>query len=153
MIKKILVPLDGSKLAEQALPYATSLAEKYDAELILVQALPPQPIMPVGEFGVLPHDYGAIFAEEEKHAQKYLCGLRDDLREHSYPARCLVLKGKAVAEAIVEIAKKEGVDVIVKTTHGRSGLSRWMYGSVAHKVLEQAPCPIFLIRVREGDEE
>jgi nucleotide-binding universal stress UspA family protein len=148
MIHKILVPLDGSKLAEKALPYAQSLAEKYDAELILVQAIPPAIVMPIGEFGVLPHDLGPVRDQEAAQAAEYLKGLQERLRSQGLSCRSIVLKDMEVAEAIVDIAKEEAVSVIVKTTHGRSGLSRWVYGSVATKVLQQAPCPVFLIRVQ-----
>jgi nucleotide-binding universal stress UspA family protein len=148
MIRKILVPLDGSRLAEKALPYAQSLAEKYEAELILVQAIPPAIVMPIGEFGVLPHDLGPVRDAEAQTAAEYLEELEEKLRAEGLTCRSLVLKDLEVADAIVDIASEESVDVIVKTTHGRSGLSRWVYGSVATKVLQQAPCPVFLIRVR-----
>ena len=150
MFHKILVPLDGSKLAEKALPYAESLAEKYGSELIFVRALPPLPVLPVGEFGALPHDFGPVLAEEEKQANDYLVELQDRYDARKIPIRTAVLKGKYVADAIVDIASQEEVDIIVKTTHGRSGISRWVYGSVATKVLEQAPCPVLLVRIRNA---
>lgn len=148
MIHKILVPLDGSMLAEKALPYAQSLAEKYEAELILVQAIPPAIVMPIGEFGVLPHDLGPVRDQEAEQAAEYLDDIAIKITSQGLTCRSIVIKDMEVADAIVDIAKEESVDVIVKTTHGRSGLSRWVYGSVATKVLQQAPCPVFLIRIR-----
>jgi nucleotide-binding universal stress UspA family protein len=56
-----------------------------------------------------------------------------------------------VANAIIDLARERKMDVIVKTTHGRSGISRWIYGNVAAKVLERAPCPVFLVRVGRED--
>lgn len=151
-IRKILVPLDGSKLAEKALPYAEAFAKSFDAELILVWALQPQPIVAMSDYGAL--SYAPMIDQEQQERQeayKYLSTLRDRVRQTGILTRIAVIKGQSVADAIVDIAAQEKVDFIVKTTHGRSGLSRWLYGSVATKVLQQAPCPIFLVRVREGD--
>jgi nucleotide-binding universal stress UspA family protein len=151
MLKKILVPLDGSQLAEQALPYAKSLAQKYEAELILLMVIPPFSLP------VLADPYGGVLykypteAEINKHqeaAQTYLSDLQKSLRQQNIMTRIQVLEDASTAEGIVNVASREKVDVIVKTTHGRSGLSRWVYGSVATKVLQEAPCPIFLVRVK-----
>ena len=151
MLEKILVPLDGSELAEQALPYATELARKFASELVLLWVVQPPPVMPVAEFAVIPYQDEAFMARAEKQANAYLNARREDLRKEGIPTRVAVLTSFSVAEAIVDFAAQEGVNLIVKTTHGRSGLSRWVFGSVAAKVLEQAPCPVFLVRVREGD--
>lgn len=151
MFQRILVPLDGSRLAEQALPFAEGLVEKFGSELILVQAIPPPPVLAIGELGVLPHDFGPVLAEEERQASEYLLSVQKQLREKDIPSRIAVLKGRSVADAIVDAAQQEAADLIVKTTHGRSGFSRWVYGSVATKVLEQAPCPVLLIRIRIAD--
>jgi nucleotide-binding universal stress UspA family protein len=151
MLQKILVPLDGSQLAEQALPYAKSLAQKYDAELILLMVVQPLSLP------VLADPYGGVLykypTEEEmsahQHAaQAYLNDLQKRLKQQKITARIQVLESDSVADGIVGVTKEESVDVIVKTTHGRSGISRWVYGSVATKVLQEAPCPIFLVRVK-----
>jgi nucleotide-binding universal stress UspA family protein len=151
MLQKILVPLDGSKLAEQALPYAQSLAEKYEAELILLMVLQP-PVMPV-----LADPYGAVLYnyppqeelnEQIEAAESYLSRIKEGISKKNISVRTEVLESASVAEGIVNAARQEKIDVIVKTTHGRSGLSRWVYGSVATKVLQEAPCPIFLVRVK-----
>jgi nucleotide-binding universal stress UspA family protein len=152
IIRKILVPLDGSKLAEKALPYAITFAQKFEAELILVWALQPQPIVAMSDYGAL--SYAPMIdqeRQERKEAFKYLSHLRESCREQDVVTRTAVIKGQSVADAIVDIARKEKVDFIVRTTHGRSGLSRWIYGNVAMKVLQQAPCPIFLVKVSEGE--
>lgn len=151
MIHKILVPLDGSQLAEQALPYARSLAQKYEAELILLMVIPPLSLP------VLADPYGGVLykypTEEEMNqhkqtAQTYLSDLQKSLRQQNIVTHIQVLEDASIADGIVGVASEEAVDVIVKTTHGRSGLSRWVYGSVATKVLQEAPCPIFLVRVK-----
>jgi nucleotide-binding universal stress UspA family protein len=153
MLHKILVPLDGSPLAEQALPYAEALAQKFESEVVLVWVLQPPPIM-------VPLDYGSvavppvdtILAQVEKEATEYLSRLQEKFQQQSIPTRFVILKSATVAEAIIDLAIQERADVIVKTTHGRSGLSRWLFGNVAAKVLQRAPCPVFLVRVSGEDE-
>lgn len=147
MIKKILVPLDGSKLAEKALSYAEELAWKFKAELILVRVSETAPV--TADHGVpiriQPND------SSQNEAKLYLNGIKGELRELQVPAQVVVRESPAVAEAIIELVCQKAVDLIVMSTHGRSGLSRWIYGSVAHKVLQGAPCPIYLIRAQEAD--
>ncbi len=133
------------------LPYAEALAQKFDAELILVLVLqtPAAPIVvePHVGFPFYGHDE-TIMAEERKEALDYLGNLQDNLRKQNISTRIEVLEKASVADGIVDIASQEEIDVIVKTTHGRSGPSRWVYGSVATKVLQHAPCPVFLVRVK-----
>jgi nucleotide-binding universal stress UspA family protein len=150
MFKRILVPLDGSKLAEKALPYAEALAEKFEAELILVQVLQLMPEIVGGPHG------GMVFYEqavqERQVADVYLRSTMKRLRErHPLPVRTAMLEDHSAAEAIINLACQESVELIVMSTHGRSGLSRWVYGSVANKVLPHAPCPVFLVRANEAD--
>jgi nucleotide-binding universal stress UspA family protein len=106
---------------------------------------------------VLADPYGGVLykypTEEEmsahQHAaQAYLNELQKRLKQQKITVGIQVLESDSVADGIVGVAKEESVDVIVKTTHGRSGISRWVYGSVATKVLQEAPCPIFLVRVK-----
>lgn len=151
MLDKILVPLDGSDLAEKAIPYAIGLAEKFESEMLVVQALPPPPIIALGEFGVMAPDYGPLLEQEEGQAYAYLNRIKQRFDALNIPCRVVVLKDKMVADALVDLAISEEVDVIVKTTHGRSGISGWIYGSVATKVLQRAPCPVFLVRITSAD--
>ncbi len=151
MLQKILVPLDGSELAERALPYAEALTQKFEAELILVMVLqtPPVTVVPDPYGGATFYDYDeTIMADRQKTAHDYLNKLQEKISQQNISVRSEVLENASIADGIVDIAVQENVDVIVKTTHGRSGLSRWVYGSVATKVLQHAPCPIFLVRVK-----
>lgn len=149
MFKKLLVPLDRSELAEKALPYALSLAEQYEAELLLLIVLQTVPAhLIAGEMGTYAHYSIENDLEREKEkSQTYLSELVTKYSQDKLTIRTLVLKKKSVADGIVDVADEEKVDVIIKTTHGRSGPSRWIFGNVATKVLQQAPCPIFLVRV------
>jgi nucleotide-binding universal stress UspA family protein len=141
MIKKILVPLDGSEFAESALPYAENLALKYDAELILVRSL--QPMLVVSQFADKAMAfYGPQLRKEKDAANVYLRSIQGNLH---LPTRITVLAGRPIADTIVEIAAQEAVSLIVMTKHSRSGLSRWFADHVADEVLQHAPCPVFLI--------
>jgi nucleotide-binding universal stress UspA family protein len=142
MYKKILVPLDGSELAKMALDQAEKLAKTFDAEIILFQVVPFMPIYGSPEL-VTP----LIVDEKQKEAaEKYLLNLGDELKKRGLRAAATVRTGQQVAVEIIDFAKESGVDLIIMCTHGRSGISRWVMGSVALKVLTRAETPILLIR-------
>jgi len=147
MLKKILLPLDGSKLSEKALPYAEALARKFEAELVLVHVLEPMHL--VADYSSMAY-YNQDVWQSEAEMKIYLNGVRGELREHHLPAQTILAKGGPVAETIIDLAYEKGADLIVMSTHGRSGLSRWVHGSIATKVLQHAPCPIFLVRSVES---
>ena len=151
MLKKILVPLDGSELAEKALPYAQALAQKFEAQLILVRILPPLIVTPnQDEQASL---LAGIYRLGEVEADSYLTNIGIRLQKLNLNIQVERLEGSPVAEMILELAEDKGVDVIVMSTHGYSGNKRWIYGSVANKVLQHAPCPVFLVRpIGEGKE-
>jgi nucleotide-binding universal stress UspA family protein len=142
MYKKILVPLDGSELAKTALDQAEKLAKTFDAEIILFQVVPFMPIYGSPEL-VTP----LIVDEKQKEAaEKYLANLAEELRKKGLKVAAMVRTGQQVAVEIIDFAKETGVDLIIMCTHGRSGISRWVLGSIAHKVLTRAETPILLIR-------
>lgn len=134
VVERILVPLDGSETSAEILPLARSLAVAYGAELILhgVVELPK----------VEPLVYPPLLSTEVMRAklEAYRAGLAD--------VRC---RTKAEigwpVDAILDIAAAEKVDLIAMTTHGRTGLSRLAFGSVAEAVLRRAPCPVVLKRI------
>lgn len=148
MIKRILVPLDGSKLGEKAVPYAELLAQKLGAELILVHVL--QATMVTSDHGVSAM-YGPQVLAEQKEATYYLNSIRGQLCGLNVTTHIAVLGGRSVPEAIVDLSRQEAVDMIVMSSHGRTGLNRLLYGSVANRVVEQASCPVFLVRACEND--
>jgi nucleotide-binding universal stress UspA family protein len=142
MYKKILVTLDGSELAKTALDQAEKLAKNFDAEIILFQVVPFMPIYGSPEL-VTP----LIVDEKQKEvAEKYLANLAEELKKRGLRMAAMVRTGQQVAVEILDFAKEAGVDLIVMCTHGRSGISRWVLGSVALKVLARAETPILLIR-------
>jgi len=142
--KHILVPLDGSPLAELALADAFALAELSQAEITLFQVVPPIDHVIAGE---AEHP---IYVDQQWEAKKLLA--LDYLHQVCERVGCPEISvHKAVemgpaAETIIDYAGHHPIDLIVMATHGRTGLQRWVYGSVADKVLRGANQPILLIR-------
>ena len=136
MVRTILVPLDGSRLAEQAVPYAMRLARSTGARLVLVEATLTEPLPGQSEL--------MARAAVTRRAEIELDVLVDRLRQEGLAAEARVYYEDA-ATAIVDAATQETADLIVMSTHGRSGLGRWIYGSVADRVLRTAPIPVLLV--------
>ena len=142
MYKKILLPLDGSELAKKALGEAEKLANCFGAEIVLFEVVPFMPIYGSPEL-VTP----LIVDEKQKEAaEKYLVSLSEELKKKGFKATVVVRTGQQVAVEIIDFAKESGANLIVMCTHGRSGISRWVLGSVALKILTRAETPILLIR-------
>ena len=149
MYKKILVPLDGSKLAECVLPHVGNLATcSAGAEVMLVSVTErvtgframDDSSQPLGE-RLMPEAVG----KEEKQARKYLDRMAKTLADKGVKVLTEVLLGKP-AEEITLFATNEGCDLIVMASHGRSGPSRWTHGSVAEKVFRTNCAPLLMIR-------
>jgi nucleotide-binding universal stress UspA family protein len=88
-----------------------------------------------------------IVDEKQKEAvEKYLTNLAEELKKRGFRVTAMVKTGQQVAAEIIDFAKEVGADLIVMSTHGRSGITRWVLGSTAHKVLIRAETPILLIR-------
>lgn len=151
MYKKILVPLDGSKLAEVVLPHVEQLAWELGSSLILLRVVRP----PRSTESPWAEDMMALNREREavfrREAETYLSARRGELRNKNIETSMYVIDSEAVAVAILDFADQQGVNLIAMSTHGRSGLSRWVYGSVAEKVLQGATCPVLLVRARREE--
>lgn len=144
MYNTILVPLDGSKRAEAILPHVEKLARRYEARLIFLQVVEPSSL-PVGSEDNYLNRYQEQLERETKVAETYLAGLEGEFREKGIEARVRVVHGPVV-EAIINDAEREKADLIALASHGRSGLSRVFYGSVAAGVLHRADRPLLIIR-------
>ena len=147
--KHILVPLDGSELAEAALVDAVSMAELNEAELTLLQVIQPAEHV-IGAETMYPVYLDQQWENQRLIVLKYLDNLQHKLARHNVTIYKAVELGSA-GETIIDYAHTHPVDLIVMATHGRSGLSRWVYGSVADKVLRGAEVPVLLVRVREKE--
>jgi nucleotide-binding universal stress UspA family protein len=157
---KILVPLDGSKLAEAVLPYAQELARRFDSEVTLIQVVAPlsklvaetmpSALEPTGAAAAVGLEAAseALKAERED-AHSYLEGVAERLKGEKVKVRAEVVEGMA-GDTIVEYAGQQGMDLIAMCTHGRSGLRRLVFGSTADHVLCRAGTPVLLIRTREA---
>lgn len=145
-LRLILCPTDFSGPACTCVRAASELTEHFGAELLLVNIVPAVP--------TLPPDPNYVFKIPEyeqylhKDAEKQLQKTRDELIARNVKVRTQVGHG-AAAEEIVLIAKTEGADLIVISTHGSTGLERWVFGSVAEKVVRLAECPVLTVR-QEG---
>jgi nucleotide-binding universal stress UspA family protein len=145
MFNKVLVPLDGSELAERALDPALAVVRASNAELLLL-SVPSyyQIIAPAAAgYGMVPTDQIVDLGRED--AARYLDSLKRGARCSDCRIRTMIVEGD-VAGSIVDTAAAEGVDLIVMTTHGYSGFTRWMLGSITERVLRGAPCPVLVIR-------
>lgn len=148
MYKTILVPLDGSKRAERILPYVEELAQKFESKLVLLQVIEPSVVM------AAPYDMGHYYDINQierlsDEAKGYLASLQGSLSQRGMMAETIVDNGPVVT-CILEEAVRKDVDLIAMASHGRSGLARAFYGSVAAGVLHQADRPLLLIRAQEG---
>jgi nucleotide-binding universal stress UspA family protein len=146
MYAKILVPLDGSELSERALKPAFALAEKFGAEIILLRiALPEETLVSVPP--MMPYEYGARPPAQHQsleEAEAYLASIKLCQFKSSASVQTQVMIGPP-PEIIVAIAREQQADLIVMSTHGRTGISRLVYGSVAEAVLRGSPVPVLLI--------
>ena len=147
MYKNILVPLDGSKLAEAALPAAKALA-KPTSRLVLMRVMPDlwidDPLTP---------DQMEEFLTRNKHdGQKYLDDVAESLRKEGLNVDVIVAMGEP-ADQIIDVATLTHCDLIAMATHGHSGWQRLMLGSVADKVVQHAAIPVLLVRPPETSAE
>ncbi|MGD2050047.1 MAG: universal stress protein [Chloroflexota bacterium] len=146
MFDQILAPLDGSSLAECVLPHLISLAEAYDAEITLVQVLE-CPEATTYE-SVDPLHWAMCKAE----AEAYLDQICDRLEEAGIrEAKKVVLEGQP-ADRTVEFVQSNDVDLVVLSSHGKSGLSRWNVSSVVRKVVQRANCSTMIVRAYKTAE-
>lgn len=158
MPKKILIPLDGSKIGETALHYVEelifTLSAEQKVEVTLIQVIAPSTRRVYGDEGPsLP----ISLTEEEietikKQALDYLNQAGESLRSKGATVKCKVIIGKIGVTSAEEIIKAEddiNADLVAMSTHGRHGLSRWVFGSVAEKVLRAGKTPVLVVRAEK----
>jgi nucleotide-binding universal stress UspA family protein len=152
--KKILVPLDGSELAECVLPHVESIAKGCGVQNIVFLNVAEPVYLPTGTLS----DGGGVFTEQDaeqarkradqmnkEDAKNYLEKVVSHTKYDGVTVQSEVVTGKA-AESVVEYATQNEVDLITIATHGRSGVSRWVWGSVADRVLRSACVPVLMVR-------
>ncbi len=150
MYQKILVPLDGSELAECVLPHVESIAKGCGAQKIVFLRVVEPFHMPLSgrEVGYIftADDWKRMESESKATAENYLNRLMDRVNYDGINVQSEVLGGGRVADVIADYATDNEANLIVIATHGRSGVSRWIWGSVADRVLRSACVPVLMIR-------
>ena len=146
MYKRAIIPLDGSIVAEGIIPFVLEVAGPLDMDVVLLRVLVPVPPL------VLEGSRYVEVEDPEKRrleAEAYLTPIAADLRAKGVRVTTMVRRGEPTAE-ILAGARAADADLIAMTTHGRSGLGRLLFGSVAEAVLRQADIPVFLMRQSEA---
>jgi nucleotide-binding universal stress UspA family protein len=134
MYQKILVPVDGSKLAECVLPHVEAIANGCKAqEVMFARVIEPY----------LPADY-------KLEAEDYVESLVNRTNYEVSSVRSEVLVGNT-AESLVDYAQAKGVDLIIIATHGRSGIGRWVWGGIADRILRWGTIPVLMVRAKEAE--
>jgi nucleotide-binding universal stress UspA family protein len=146
--KKILAPLDGSAWAEQALPYALWLSQQSGAQLILVRVAP-SAVIPPPRYSIADAESWRISqAQQKQEAERYLAEVVRRPEVRALRPHHLVLEGPT-GETLVRAVEHLAVDAVVVATRGRSGLARWVLGSVADHLVKHVSVPVLLVRAEE----
>lgn len=154
MYKKILLTHDGSPLSSLAIEHASDLAKTYASSVIVLQVVDSVTRMVAAiNASAMAFEtqeiYESIFKTEKENAEKNVQDIQSTLKKAGVKnVTTTILEGDA-RDKIVAVAKKEACDLIIMSTHGRSGIRRALLGSVAEDVVRHAPCPVLLIREKK----
>jgi len=153
MYKRILVPLDGSKVGEAALPVIEELVSQFSPEIkvevTLIRAVPSTHWIAAGDVGAPVRYTDEELQVLKQAAMNYLETAGQQLKEKGTELKTLVAIGNQ-ADGILKAAEETSSDMIAMSTHGRSGLRRWAFGSITDKVLRAATVPVITVRAPEG---
>lgn len=152
MYQHILIPLDGSEVAECVLPHLKAIGEGCNAKKVtLVRVVEPLHMYGGVETSIRPEERRRIDDEAKKIAGAYLEHVAERLKQDGLGANYEVLYGKVIDE-IASFVKENGVDLVILSTHGKSGVSRMVWGSMADRILRSIHVPILMIRAsRQGN--
>jgi nucleotide-binding universal stress UspA family protein len=154
-LNKVLVPLDGSELAEKLLPTVSELAAYLQLEVVLVHVLirflfgPPDAFLPM--LGTNIPNQKELWAQATSQANQYLNGKVDQLRAHGLShVSSVLIEGSAegAAAEIIDLARRTSDNLVAMSTHGRSGIGRWLLGSVTERVVRHSNNPVLVIRAQ-----
>ena len=147
--EKLLVPLDGSEFAEMALEPAVAIAQSMGSEVVLFRVA--QPIPRTRALAEMPDVYNDVVAATSREAENYLQNIRA-----RFPEDNIVVEYRpgeqGVARQILDYALNSGIDLIVMSSHGYTGVKRWAYGSVTEKILHGACCATLVVRCLEQEK-
>ncbi|NLA88805.1 MAG: universal stress protein [Alcaligenaceae bacterium] len=154
MYKKILLPIDGSDISAQTANLGISFARQIGAEIVVLNVT--QPFSTLVGFDGVAASYAISDADYEeaarKEAEEYLQPVMDRADTAGVKATSIIVSNYNVADGIVEAAKEHGCDLIYIATHGRSGLSRLLLGSVTTKVIQLAPVSVLVNRIQGSSD-
>jgi nucleotide-binding universal stress UspA family protein len=146
MYKRILLPLDGSSISEQALPHAIAQAKRFNAELIILRVVEP--------LGERVQKYSTSIERVEKEMLDFvlesLKKVAIDVRAQGVKVRTEALQGRPHVK-IIEYAESEEVDLVVICSRGKTGFSRWLMGSVADRVIRGVRTPVLVVRAQKPE--
>ena len=145
MYKKVMVPLDGSQLVECVLLHVEAIAKGCQVQnVVFVRAVEPFYVPPSSDYSFSEEQKAQINEEHGKEAKDYLNNLVSQTKYGGVNVQSEVITGRA-AEKLADYATKNGVDLIIIATHGRSGITRWVWGSVADRILRSSCVPILMV--------
>jgi nucleotide-binding universal stress UspA family protein len=146
MYKNIMVPLDGSELAECVLPHVEAFVKGFNlSDVTLVRVVEPETHYYYGEVHEDPQTVAQREADRKASAQDYLNKVANRIKSEGTMVRTEVFVGR-VTESLTDYAEKNDIELILIATHGRSGVTRWVRGSVADKILRSANVPVLMVR-------
>jgi nucleotide-binding universal stress UspA family protein len=146
MYQKILVPLDGSELAECVLPHVEAMAGGCKVkDVVLARVVEPFRQPSGSDYAIRPEEVARIDSQSMAGADQYLKQVKTKMKLSGSTVATEILRGNPASE-LADYAAKNGVDLIVIATHGRSGVSRWVWGSVADRILRSACVPVLMVR-------
>ena len=150
MYKKVLVPLDGSELAECVFPHVETIVQGCGVDTITFVRVVEPIHMPISGddlgYTFSAEDWNRMESESRAAAENYLNQLMNRVKYDGINVELEVLGGGRAADMIADYANKSEVDLIIIATHGRSGVSRWVWGSVADRVLRSASVPVLMVK-------
>jgi nucleotide-binding universal stress UspA family protein len=161
MFQRILVPLDGSRLSAQALPYSVEIAKRFDAELILVRVISPAGLVIAPQTSSMEGSVATdLIAQEAQikdvdnaaHAKRYLMNWVQSIKAQGINASYQVTIGTP-AKSIMELVNAQQVSLIVMMSHGKGWFKRALIGSVADAILRGSNVPVLVIRPKDLDQK
>jgi len=145
MYKKILVPLDGSTQAECVIPHLETIAKTGVKDIELISVIEPVELPTRGKIALSDDDLKKITSEAKKDTHKYLDQVAARLTRAGIKVHPIILTGKP-AESLIDYISSNDIDLVIMATHGRSGLNRLFWGSVAEKVVRSVNTPVLLVK-------
>jgi nucleotide-binding universal stress UspA family protein len=148
--RSVIVPLDGSEVAESVLPAITELAKKLKVGIVLVRAFHVPPAIYAGGEGYYAINYEAVRDQLKDEARSYLERKVDELRRQGIESVSFTTPEGLGADEIIALGRKTGESLIAMSSHGRSGVKRWVLGSVAETVVRHSDEPVLVYRAEQG---